>query len=86
MPAQALSEKVSQVQDSIRQKPSDDKLRIHLFQLYAQEGKWQKALAQLQVAAQLDAAHKMMAQAYRFSRKSLPQRAGPSPAVDQLFD
>ena len=67
MPAQALSEKVSQVQDSIRQKPSDDKLCIHLFQLYAQEGKWQKALAQLQVAAQLDAAHKMMAQAYRLA-------------------
>ena len=67
MPDQAIAEKVSQVQNLIRQKPTDDKLRIHLFQLYVQEGKWQKALAQLQVAAQLDASHKMMAQAYRLA-------------------
>ena len=67
MSEQAIAEKVSQVQNLVRQKPTDDKLRIHLFQLYVQEGKWQKALAQLQVAAQLDAAHKMMAQAYRLA-------------------
>ncbi|MBB6578802.1 type VI secretion system protein ImpE [Comamonas odontotermitis] len=67
MPDQSLVEKVSQVQGSIRQKPSDDKLRIHLFQLYVQEGKWQKALVQLQMAAQLNASHKMMAQAYRLA-------------------
>jgi len=67
MSEQSLVEKVSQVQGLIRQKPSDDKLRIHLFQLYVQEGKWQKALAQLQMAAQLNAAHKMMAQAYRLA-------------------
>lgn len=67
MPDQAIEEKVSQAQNLVRQKPTDDKLRIHLFQLYVQEGKLQKALAQLQVAAQLDAAHKMMAQAYRLA-------------------
>ena len=67
MSEQAIAEKVSQVQNLVRQKPTDDKLRIHLFQLYVQEGKWQKALAQLQVAAQLDATHKMMAQAYRLA-------------------
>lgn len=70
MSEQAIAEKVSQVQNLVRQKPTDDKLRIHLFQLYVQEGKWQKALAQLQVAAQLDAAHKMMAQAYRLAIRS----------------
>ena len=70
MSDQAITEKVSQVQNLIRQKPSDDKLRVHLFQLYAQEGKWQKALAQLQVAAQLDTSHNMMAQAYRLAIRS----------------
>ena len=64
MTDQAITEKVSQVQNLIRQRPSDDKLRVHLFQLYAQEGKWQKALTQLQVAAQLNDAHKLLAQAY----------------------
>ncbi len=63
----SLVEKVSQVQGAIRQTPSDDKLRIHLFQLYVQQNWWQKALAQLQVAAQLNASHKMMAQAYRLA-------------------
>lgn len=67
MSDQAIAEKVSLVQNLARQKPTDDKLRIHLFQLYVQEGKWQKALAQLQVAAQLNASHKMLAQAYRLA-------------------
>ncbi len=65
MSQRELADKIAQVQDAIRQKPSDDKLRVHIFQLHAQAGNWQKALAQLQVAAQLSDAHKLLAQAYR---------------------
>lgn len=61
----ALAEKIALVQDSIRQRPADGKLRIHLFQLYAQDGRWQKALAQLQIAAQLNDEYQLLAQAYR---------------------
>ncbi|CAB5723859.1 Protein of avirulence locus involved in temperature-dependent protein secretion [Delftia tsuruhatensis] len=70
MPSSTIASTIAQVQDSIRQKPSDDKLRVHLFQLYAQAGYWQKALAQLQVAAQLDDAHKMLAHAYRLALRA----------------
>ena len=65
-----LADKTSQVQEAIRQKPSDDKLRVHLFQLYAQAGNWQKALGQLQVAAQLNETHKLLAQAYRLALRA----------------
>ncbi|MBF5004451.1 type VI secretion system accessory protein TagJ [Diaphorobacter caeni] len=70
-----LADKTSQVQEAIRQKPSDDKLRVHLFQLYAQAGKWQKALGQLQVAAQLNETHKLLAQAYRLALRAEMVRA-----------
>lgn len=70
MPSSTIASTIAQVQDSIRQKPADDKLRVHLFQLYAQAGYWQKALAQLQVAAQLDDAHKMLAHAYRLALRA----------------
>lgn len=62
-----LAEKIAQVQDAIRQKPADGKLRIHLFQLYVQDGLWQKALAQLQIAGQLDSNYQLLAQAYRLA-------------------
>ena len=65
-----LTDKIDQVQSAVRQKPSDDKLRVHLFQLYAQGGKWQKALAQVQVAAQLNESHKLLAQAYRLALRA----------------
>lgn len=63
----ALAEKIAQVQDAIRQKPAEGKLRIHLFQLYAQDGRWQKALAQLQIAAQINGDYQLLAQAYRLA-------------------
>lgn len=68
--ADLLSDNISQVQNAVRQKPADDRLRIHLFQLYAQAGLWQKALAQLQVAAQLNDGHKLLAQAYRLALRA----------------
>lgn len=63
----SLPEKTARVQDAIRRQPTDDKLRIHLFQLYAQDGRWQKALAQMQMAAQLNNDHQLLAQAYRLA-------------------
>lgn len=70
MAVHSLAATTAQVQDSVRQKPADDKLRVHLFQLYAQAGQWQKALAQLQVAAKLNEAHKMLAHAYRLALRA----------------
>jgi type VI secretion system protein ImpE len=49
----------------VRARPSDSKLRIFLFQLLALLGQWERALNQLNVAAELDPAALAMAQAYR---------------------
>ncbi|MCS4292968.1 type VI secretion system protein ImpE [Comamonas sp. BIGb0152] len=62
-----LAAKITEVQDAIRHRPADGKLRVHLFQLYVQDGRWQKALAQLQIAAQLDSDYQILAQAYRLA-------------------
>lgn len=50
---------------AVRATPADAKLRIYLAQLSMVTGRWQRAVAQLQVAAQLDAAAIPMAQTYR---------------------
>jgi len=49
-PAAALA----QLQEQVRGKPEDPKLRIFLFQLLCLVGKWDRALNQLSVAAGLD--------------------------------
>lgn len=54
-----------QLQDEVRAKPADAKLRIFLFQLLAVLGQWARALTQLNVAAELDPAAIAMAQMYR---------------------
>jgi len=53
------------LQDEVRAKPQDAKLRIFLFQLLCVLGQWERALNQLDVAAQLDASALAMAQMYR---------------------
>lgn len=53
------------LQEEIRLKPSDSKLRIFLFQLLSIHGQWERALNQLDVVAQLDAAALAMVQVYR---------------------
>ncbi len=60
-PAQALK----LLQDQIRAKPGDAKLRVFLFQLLCVLGQWERALNQLNVAAELDASTLAMAQTYR---------------------
>lgn len=53
------------LQEEVRSKPNDSKLRIFLFQLFSIFGQWERALNQLDVIAQLDAAALAMVQMYR---------------------
>ncbi|MDB5865110.1 MAG: virulence protein SciE type, partial [Betaproteobacteria bacterium] len=53
------------LQDEIRGKAGDPKLRVFLFQLLSVLGQWDRALNQLEVAASLDPAALAMAQTYR---------------------
>jgi len=53
------------LQDQIRSKPSDAKLRTFLFQLLCVLGQWDRALNQLNVAGELDASTLAMVQTYR---------------------
>ena len=51
--------------DLVRSHPQDAKLRVFLFQLLAVLGQWDRALNQLTVSSELDAAALPMAQTYR---------------------
>lgn len=53
------------LQDQVRKEPARAEFRTFLFQLLAVLGQWQRALTQLNVAAELDAATLPMAQTYR---------------------
>jgi type VI secretion system protein ImpE len=55
---------LQQLQQAVRADPSDSKLRIFLFQLLSVLGQWERALNQLNVAAELDPAALAMAQVY----------------------
>jgi type VI secretion system protein ImpE len=60
-PDQALIE----LQNEIRAKPEDPKLRIFLFQLHCILGNWPKALTQLQVIAGIDPDTMLLAQVFQ---------------------
>ena len=60
-----LDECVTALAGEIRAKPQDAKLRIFLFQLSAVMGQWDRAIDQLDIAAQMDPAADMMAQVCR---------------------
>src|SRR5690349_15174652 len=59
-PAAALA----RLQEDVRAKPSDPKLRVFLFQLLCVLGQWERALNQLKVASELDPLALTMAQMY----------------------
>jgi type VI secretion system protein ImpE len=59
-PARALA----QLQEQVRAQPGDARLRIFLFQLLAVLGQWERAREQVALAASLDPAALMLAQAY----------------------
>ncbi len=90
-PAISLSAELEEIQSAIRHDPGTVNLRVYLFQLLCILGHWQRALAQLQVCAQLDATTLPMAKMYRellrcellraevFSGKRMPQVLGEPP-------
>lgn len=53
-----------QLQDAIRAKPEDARLRVFLFQLLCVLGQWERALAQLELCAQMDPAALVMREMY----------------------
>ncbi len=53
------------LQDQVRAKPSDAKLRVFLFQLLCVLGQWERALNQLQLVGELDPSALPMVQTYR---------------------
>lgn len=59
-PAEALAH----LQEQVRARPADPKLRIFLFQLLCVLGQWDRALNQLKVASELDPGALAMAQMY----------------------
>jgi type VI secretion system protein ImpE len=60
-PAEALEK----LQEEVRNNPSDPKLRVFLFQLLCVLGQWERAMTQLNVAADLDAQNLLMANVCR---------------------
>lgn len=94
-----LDEQLQELQSRIKRDASSAKLRIHLFQLLCVMGNWQRALAQLQLCAQLDALAIPMAQTYReaircelfrqqvFAGQRMPQVMGtPPPWIGGLIE
>src|SRR4029453_18816984 len=59
-PAAALA----RLQEDVRARPSDAKLRVFLFQLLCVLGQWERALNQLKVASELEPLALPMAQMY----------------------
>ncbi|MBC8471941.1 MAG: tetratricopeptide repeat protein [Planctomycetes bacterium] len=60
-----LTEALAVLENQIRSDPSNPKLRIFLFQLLSVLGDWERALTQLNVAAELDPINLLMAQVCR---------------------
>ncbi|MEY4764177.1 MAG: hypothetical protein RI907_850 [Pseudomonadota bacterium] len=56
---------LQQLQDGVRAKPADVKLRIFLFQLLCVKGEWARALNQLKVCGDMDASTLAMVNTYR---------------------
>ncbi len=60
-----LEEALAALEDQVRADPANAKLRVFLFQLLSVTGDWKRAMTQLNVAAELDAANLLMAQVCR---------------------
>jgi type VI secretion system protein ImpE len=63
--AGAPDDALIELQNEIRARPEDPKLRIFLFQLHCLLGNWSKALLQLQVIAGIDPDTMMLAQIFQ---------------------
>lgn len=60
-----LDEALGLLQQQVRSRPADARLRVFLFQLLCVRGEWNRALTQLNVAGELDAGALLMVQTYR---------------------
>jgi type VI secretion system protein ImpE len=60
-----LEEALTLLQQEVRRKPAEAKLRVFLFQLLSVRGEWNRALTQLTVAGGLDPGALLMVQTYR---------------------
>jgi len=60
-----LGEALADLQNQVRSDPSNASLRVFLFQLLSVMGQWERALTQLNVAGEMDAANLAMVQTYR---------------------
>ena len=60
-----LNQALEALESEIRADPANAKLRVFLFQLLSVLGDWERALTQLNTAAELDAANLLMAQVCR---------------------
>src|SRR6266571_3277437 len=60
-----LDETLSSLQEAVRNNPADARLRVFLFQLFCVLGRWDRALNQLQVLADLNAETMLLAQIFR---------------------
>jgi len=58
-------EALAALQQHVRERPAEPKLRVFLFQLLSVLGQWERAMNQLNVAAELDPGTLLMAQACR---------------------
>ncbi len=60
-----LGQALQLLQDGVRARPADVKLRIFLFQLLSVQGQWARALNQLKVCGEMDASTLPMVNTYR---------------------
>src|SRR5260370_18146766 len=60
-----LDEALPSLQEAVRTNPADARLRVFLFQLFCVLGRWDRALNQLQVLADLNAETMLLAQIFR---------------------
>lgn len=60
-----LEEALVALQDQVRAEPSEAKHRVFLFQLLSVLGRWERAMTQLNVAAEMEPANLLMAQVCR---------------------
>ena len=60
-----LDEALEALTRQVRDNPADAELRVFLFQLLAVVGRWERAMTQLNVAAEMDPANLLMAQVCR---------------------
>ena len=60
-----LEEALSVLTETVRDNPADANSRIFMFQLLAAMGNWERALTQLNVAAEMDSGAQLMAQTCR---------------------